>query len=171
MAFVGGVRQRLIKDNFALDIEQGLRALGWYDTGRQHLPVTVIADQFEPAKAIQPNLLGVTLEDLMVSEMEMGSSLEESNYLAFIDVFAENNTIGQHLTGDVLDLLRGKFSQIKPETILGVKNLGSPAKEHLFNCYYENFEVERTRTWDNAYNKFWWTISLDIIDYYMDDRD
>ena len=171
MAYVGGKRQRLIKDNFARDIEAGLTTLGWFDAGRNHQPVKVISDQLDPAVEIKPNIVGITIEDIHPQEIEMGSYLEESTISSFIDIFAEGNSVGQHLVGDVFDLLRGKFTSIKDNPLLPILDLGQPDLPLLFNCYYENFEIQKNRSWSSSYNQHWWTIGVDIIDYYMDDTD
>jgi hypothetical protein len=173
MAYVGGKRQRLIKDNMRLQIESGLEALGWLDEDRPHKPVRVIADQIEPNEEISPNLVAVIIEDFSFESMGIGQddSLEENRINTFVEIFAENNAIGQHLTGDVLDLLRGKFTQINDDTCLEVLDLGHEDTPVIFYCEYEDFEVQKNRSWDLPFNKYWWTIAVDIVDTYRDDRD
>ena len=169
--YVGGTRIRLIKDNLAIAIEAALDSLGWFDEDRVHRPVQVIAEQIDPLVEIVPNIVAVTIEDIDYMELEMGSDLEENRLTTFIDIFAENTAIGQHLTGDVVDFLRGKFTQINPEQVLGVYDLGQATPSFLFNCFYEDFEVNNSRSWDLPYNKYWWTIGVDIIDRYMNDTE
>ena len=172
MAYVGGSRQRLIKDNMKRQIESGLDALGWFDAGRPHMPVTVSADQFEPNEEIKPNAVVVVIEDFTAESMGMGQdeSLEENTINAFVEIFAEDNSIGQHLAGDVYDLMRGKFTAIDDSRAIDVLDLGVD-DAHLFYCWYEDFEIMKNRSWDLPFNKYWWTIAVDIIDTYRDDRD
>jgi hypothetical protein len=172
MAYVGGKRQRLIKDNLKRHIEEGLDTLGWFDAGRPHKTVRIIADQVEPSEEVTPNLIGVMIEDFSFEEMGMGQdwSLQENTINAFIEVFAENNAVGQHLTGDIYDLIRGKFTDIYDDTSFEVLDLGVD-DSFLFRCDFEDFEVMKNRSWDLSFNKYWWTIAVDIIDTYRDDRD
>lgn len=169
--YVGGKRIRLIKDNLTFAVEAALDSLGWFDAGRNHRSVQVIGEQLDPSVEITPNIVGVTIEDIDYSELEMGSDLEENRLTTFIDIFAENTAIGQHLTGDVVDFLRGKFTQINPEQILEVYDLSQATPSFLFNCFYEEIEVNNSRSWDLPYNKYWWTIGVDIIDRYMNDTE
>lgn len=172
MAYVGGRRQRLIKDNMKRQIEAGLDALGWFDTNRPHLPVSISADQFEPNEEIKPNAIVVVIEDFAAEALGIGQddSLEENRINAFVEIFAEDNSVGQHLAGDVYDLMRGKFTQIDDLKGVDVLDLGVD-DSHLFYCWYEDIEIMRNRSWDLPFNKFWWTIAVDVIDTYRDDRD
>lgn len=172
MAYVGGKRQRLIKDNLKRHIQEGLDALGWFDAGRPMKPLTVVADQFDPTVEIKPNIVSVILEDQNAIEMGMGQDwkLQENTINGFIEIFAENNGIGQHLAGDVLDLLRGKFTSIYDDESFEVLDL-TVDNSFLFRCEFEHFEMMKNRTWDLPFNDYWWTIAVDIVDTYRDDTD
>ena len=172
MAYVGGRRQRLIKDNIKRQLEADLNALGWLDSGRPHMPVTVSADQFEPNEEIKPNAIVVVIEDFGNEPMGMGQdfNLEENTINCFVEIFAENSSIGQHLAGDVYDLMRGKFTSINDLGGIDVLDLGVD-DSHLFYCWYQDFEIMKNKSWDLPFNKYWWTIAVDVIDTYRDDRD
>lgn len=169
--YVGGSRQRLIKENLVQFIEDGLSSLGWFNAGRNHAPVLVTGDHIDPSVSIQPNVVGISFEDQDFSDMEMGSALEETRHSVVVDIFAENVPIGQHLCGDVTDLMRGKFSSISSQDRLAVWDLFTASPSILFYCQFEEFFVERNRQWETAHNEFWWSIAVDVIDVYMDDRD
>jgi len=164
--YVGGKRHRLIKASFGDDIQGMLDALSWTSTNRRHKPVKLIVDEYDPAIEIKPNLIGITVEDMRAEEIEMGSTLDENSITCFIDIFAENNSIGQHITGDLYDCLKGKYPNVKEDNLLPVYDPTAATPEWIFNCFYENVETNRNREWDQAFNKYWWTIALDIIDYY-----
>jgi hypothetical protein len=167
--YVGGARQRLIKENLVNFVEDGLTAIGWFNAGRNHEPVTVTGDHIDPSVSIRPNVVGVSFEDEDFSDMELGSDLEETRHSVVIDVFAENVPIGQHLKGDVTDLLRGKFTSISSTDRLAVWDLFAASPSILFHCQFEDFFVERNRQWETAHNEFWWSIAVDLVDHYAND--
>lgn len=170
--YVGGKRHRLIKDNVKRQVTEGLDSLGWFNTARRHKPVEVLGTQLDPSEEITPNKVCVFIEDFNDAEMGMGQdwNLTETRINCFLEVFAENGSIGQELTGDIYDILRGKFNAINDDTSVAVYDLTGD-NELLFHCDYEDIEVMRSRNWDLPFNKYWWTIAVDIIDTYRDDRD
>lgn len=169
--YVGGARQRLIKENLINFIEDGLSSLGWFNSGRNHEPVLVTGDHIDPSVSIKPNVVGVSFEDMDFSDMEMGSSLEETRHSVVVDIFAENVPIGQHLCGDVTDLLKGKFTSIYSQDRLAVMDVFAASPSLLFYCQFEDFFVERNRQWETAHNEFWWSIAVDLLDHYANDLD
>lgn len=169
--YVGGARQRLIKENLVQFIEDGLSSLGWFNAGRNHAPVSVVGDHIDFSVSIQPNVVGVSFEDQNFSDMEMGSALAETRHSVLVDIFAENTAIGQHLCGDILDLMRGKFTAISSQDRLAVWDLFAASPSILFHCQFEDFFVERNSQWETAHNEYWWSITVDLLDHYADDLD
>lgn len=171
MTYVGGFRERLIKENLITFLEDGLEQLGWLGSDRNHMPVKVTGDHVDPSVEIQPNIVAVSFEDEFFEDLEMGSDLESNLHAVVVDIFAENLPIGQHLKGDVLDLMRGKFTAISSAPTLRVYDITQASPTYLFSCYYENFEVERNRSFEKAHNEFWWSIAVDLVDVYLNDAD
>lgn len=171
MAYVGGLRERLIKENLVAFLESGLQEIGWYDSARNHEPVSVTGDHLDPSVEIKPNIVSVSFEDEFFEDLEMGSDLQSNLHAVVVDIFAENLPIGQHLKGDVLDLMRGKFSSISSEPTLRVYDITQASPTYLFSCYYEDFEVERNRSFEKVHNEFWWSIAVDLVDVYLNDTD
>lgn len=171
MTYVGGLRERLIKENLVAFIESGLDELGWFGADRNHMPVSVTGNHVDVEQEIEPNIVSVSFEDEFFEEMEMGSDLESNLHAVVVDVFAESLSIGQHLKGDVLDLMRGKFTAISSDPTLRVYDINQASPTYLFSCYYENFEVERNRFFEKTHNEFWWSIAVDLIDIYQNDAD
>lgn len=175
MTYIGGVRNRLVRDNFRRMIEESLSELGWFDSNRNHLPVTVKSGPFNTSEEILPNVVGISIEDIQSEELELGSILEESRHFAYVDIFAEDDPIGTQLAGDVFDIIRGKFSSLRNSGIadgrLHVYDLSQASPSVIFYCGLEYPEINRNRNWDLKYNKFWWIIAVEIVDAYMDDED
>jgi hypothetical protein len=175
MSYAGGVRNRLIRDNFRRMIEEALTELGWFDDNRNHLPLTIKSGPFNTSEEILPNVVGISVEDILSEELELGSILEETRHFAYVDIFAEDDPIGTQLAGDIFDIVRGKFSSLRESGIadgrLHVYDLSQATPSVIFYCSFEDFEINRNRDWDLKFNKFWWIIAVDIVDAYMDDED
>jgi len=174
MSYVGGIRTRLVRDSFRKMIEDGLAELGWFGENRKHLPVSVKSTPYDPSEEIKPNVVAVSIEDSFSTELEMGSMLEQTQHFAYVDIFAQDDPIGTQLSGDVYDIIRGKFSALRDAGIadggLRVYDLTQSSQPEIFYCEFESPEITRNRDWDLRYNKFWWTIAVEIMDNYMDDE-
>jgi hypothetical protein len=175
MSYVGGVRGRLVRDSFRKMIEDSLSELGWFDANRNHLPVTVKSGPFNTSEEILPNVVGVSIEDVMTQELELGSLLEETRHFAYVDIFAQDDPIGMQLSGDIFDIIRGKFSALSASGIadgrLRVYDLSQATPSIIFYCDLEDVEINRNRNWELKFNKFWWIIAVEIVDNYTDDLD
>lgn len=164
---VGGLRRRLIKDNLELLLNDCLDSLGWFDTNRQHKPVSLVGTMVENSTEIKPNLVSISAEVVTNTEMEMGSGLEENRWTFYIDIYAENEDVGLHLAGDIYDIIRGKMSSVgRSTTEFVVLDLTQATPSELFYCDIDNIDIARSRDWTKAYSRYWWTIGLDVLDYY-----
>ena len=170
--YVGGRRRRLIKDNFYNLINDSLDALDWFDPSRKHKPVSVVNSQIDNSDEIKPNVVGISTEDLVSEDMELGSNLESNIWSVFVDVFAESENLGLHLAGDIYDIVRGKLPSIgRTDSSFEVLDLSAATPSSLFVCEFESIELGRNRDWAKPYNKFWWTVALEIVDFYSDEDD
>lgn len=170
--YTGGLRLRLVQDNFMTYLRDGLDALGWFDVGRANEPLQVIIDPLEHEIEIKPNMVAVSGEAISNYELEIGSGLEENRWAFFLDIYAESHAIGVHLAGDVRDLLRGKIRSIGYSTpFYSVFDLSLSSPVELFKCEMESVEINRARNYAKPYQKFWWIVSLDVVDNYDSDED
>ena len=174
MSYVGGIRARLVRDNFRMMIEDSLSEIGWFDENRKHYPVVVKSTPFDPSEEIKPNVVCTSIEDSFSEELELGSLFEQTQHFAYIDIFAQDDPIGMQLSGDIYDIIRGKFSSLRDSGLadgtLTVYDLSSASKPEIFYCDLENPQISRNRNWDLKYNKFWWTVAVEIMDNYTDDE-
>lgn len=169
--YVGGKRLRLIKDNFESSIRNSLTTLGWFDNNRRHAPVTLVAEQLDPHNELSPNIIGIAFDDMIFDEIEVGSSFSENQWSVYIDIFAESESVGLHLAGDIFDILRGKFSVLGDTDILRVYDLTQATPDQLFYCLLENSDIARVKGWSKPHTKYWWTVYCEIHDYYADEGD
>ncbi len=169
--YVGGKRLACIQDSFYRMVSDSMADLGWLTSNPgTRSDVTILAEQINPGTEIKPNQIGISSEDLTESPWEMGSTLAENRWDIFIDIFAENEFVGVALSGDIFDILRGKMSAIgRTGTLFPVYDYEDNSV--MFNCSLENIEINRVRDWDRPYNKYWWIVACQIVDYYTDDQD
>ena len=169
---VGGLRRRLIKDNFYYMVYNSMDQLNWFNTDawKSNSPVELLPEQLDPSKEIQPNKVSISAEELNIRAWEMGSTLDEYAWDIYIDIFAEDESVGIHLSGDIYDILVGKFGSIgRSDDKLDVYNLAIDGEPFLFTCELKNIETARVREWNKPFNKYWWVIGCTVVDYYYGD--
>lgn len=170
--YAGGMRFRLIQDNFENMVRGALDTLGWFDAGRSHKPVTLISQAVDPHSQIVPNLVGIAAEDMSSLELELGSNFEELRWYYYIDIFAEDGAVGLHLTGDIQDILKGKMASAgRSRPSFDVYDLSMTTPTRLFWCEIENVQFQRQRNFQQAQGQYWWTIAAEVVDAYYDEGD
>jgi hypothetical protein len=171
---VGGIRKRLIKHSFEVLVNDILDGLGWFEDGRGHKPVTVIGGSVDDDGPVEvsPNIVSIAAEDINTTEWEMGTSLEEVRWDVYIDIYAENDSVGLHLASDLMDGLKGKMSSIdryRPHLLVQDYRQATPTD--LFYCQLESIDMAKVRNWQKKWQKHWFAIGLVIVDYYTDEDD
>lgn len=170
MTIVGGLRARLIKDSFFYMLEGRLTALGWFDSGRQHLPVNMLAMPRNWDQPIEFNTLAVSAEDVNDTESEMGSNLAEDRWTVYVDFFAEDDSVGADLANDVRDILRGKMPSIgASRAVLDVYDYRQATPPVIAYVDIENVLLDRARNFPRPWQQHWYAIRCDLVDEYYDD--
>lgn len=170
MEVSGGLRKRLIRDNLYYAISNSLDTLGWFDNTLSEQPVTLLAEQIDSSTEIKPNKIGLSTEDSLNRPIELGSNLEEDSWEIYFDIFAENEAVGIHLSGDIYDILRGKIAG-RTGSVLSVYDLTQTGEPYLFSCNIEDIEMARVREWERPFNKYWWVVGCLIKDQYYGEGD
>lgn len=169
--YVGGLRLRLIKDSLYYMLNSSMDQLGWFNSGLTTKPVILTPEQLDTSVEIKPNIVGISSENMIQQDIELGSNLAENTWDIYIDVLAEDEAVGIHLAGDIYDILRGKISSIgRTKPRLEVYDLYPNNNDIIFNCQFENVILHRVRDWSKPANKYWWVIGVEIIDTYYDDQ-
>lgn len=167
--YVGGRRARLIKDNVYNFVKNGLTELDWFDTPSEHLPL-VMHPKISPWDVeVTPNTITVSTENAIDTEAEMGSSFAEHRWQYFVDIFAEDDSVGLHLATDVKDMLIGHMTVISeygPDIAVYDLSISSATPVELFTVEVENISMDKGRFYESAAKKFWWQIAFDIVDAY-----
>lgn len=174
MALVGGLRDRLVVENVRITIEDALRSLGWFDLNNalRSMPLSVRTEPVDDREEIQPNVIAILDESLQTSSMELGSDLFEYRWNYAIDVYAEDNGTGKHLTGDLRAILEGKLPSIgRVGNVIPIFNLTVATPYEIFTVELENIASGKQKVWNKHYEKFWWTLVFDVVDHYDNEND
>lgn len=170
--YTGGIRLRLIKDSFYQMVKDSLEARNWFAAGRRHSPVEFVRDRLDPSVQILPNKIALATDDIIGYEAELGSDLRENIWAFTLDIYAENDDLGLELAGELRDILRGKMRSIGRTTpTFSVMDYSLATPVPIFTCEIEDAEFGRINDNPKPYNKFWWRVICDVIDYYDNDED
>lgn len=168
---VGGLRARLIKDSFFYMLQSHLEELGWFDSGRQHMPVALIAEPRNWDEPIEFNTLVLSAEDVNDTEEEMGSNLTEDRWTYYVDFFAEDDAVGADLAGDVRDILRGKMPTIgASRAMLRVYDYRQATPPVIAHVEIENVLLDRARNFPRPWQQHWYSVRCDLVDHYYDEN-
>lgn len=170
MALVGGLRARLLRESLFAFLYGGLDELGWFDIGRDHLPINFVSTQIADDTEIPLNTLVLADEDIVSSDEELGSLLAENRWTFFVDFFAEDDAVGLDLVRDVRDLVQGRFSSIAPGPTFGVYDWRQATPPLLFSCEIEDAAVDRAHGFTKPWQRFWYSCSFQVIDVFSDDE-
>lgn len=110
MAPEGGLRDRLVHESLTELLRSCLSDLGWFNTVDPAVrrPVNLRTMPARLDEEIQPNVVVVTPGDDDTEDVELGSTLAEHTREYWVEVYAEDEAILNHLRGDIEAILRGK---------------------------------------------------------------
>lgn len=165
MPIEGGLRARLIRDSLHSMLEDALTEIGWFDSGRTHKTVNFLDRPNSWNEQIELNSLIVTFDDDVSEEAEMGSMMTDDTYTYYIDLFAESNDLGEHLSGDIRDILRGKMeaaSRTRPSLTVYDYSLATPTE--AFTCQIEEVIRDKAEGYEKPWQKHWFVVRCDVVD-------
>lgn len=170
MAYVGGMRSRLIRDSVFRMVRDGLDALDWFDPTRKHKPVTMRASDVPQDEEIPPNTLALADEAQDELEDELGSNMAEHRWTFYVDFYAENDTIGIHLIHDVKAILGGRMPSIgRTGPFCHVYDYTQATPPRIFTVEIEDIVVDRGHDFPQAWLRYWYSCRFEIVDYYGDE--
>lgn len=165
---VGRHRLRVIQEAVVNKVTEGLDDLDWFKPLKSRRPVEIVTEPIDNTIEIVPNKVSIVLEDLWSQEIELGSHLSSDTWECYIDIYAENNLVGQGLAADITAILSGKMPSIDHGTTR-IPVIDYRDDQVSFYCDIENVIIERQRDSDRKYLRYWWIIGFDLIDSYYDD--
>ncbi len=171
--YTAGFRARLVRDNMHNFVDQGLSDLGWFDSGRQHQSVRLYVEAAPWDEEIKPNAVMVSTEGVREGELELGSNLSEQSWEYYVDVIAESEALGLHLTTDIRDLLAGHITQNVTFTgpMVPVYDLsqGGATPDLMFMVDVVDIGMDKGRMYNTPTKKHWWQVSFTVMDSYADE--
>jgi len=156
----GGLRTRLTIESVTKAIEAYLDGEGWFDIGREHLPVTLLDEFPGDNDEVALNTLAFSADGGSGVSAEMGSLAENHFMSLFVDFFAENDALGRHLIGDV-------YYFLKTNPALPVYDYTDTTPfPILFHVHVEEEDVDwrKPSRAVSAWQKHWFTCSFTIED-------
>jgi hypothetical protein len=157
-ALTGGLRDRMIIECVTKHIEDRLTSLGWFDPGRQHLPI-VLVDEYPDEDSEPPlNTLAFSTELGTGQDSELGTIAELFSLTMYVDFFAENDAIGRHLVGDI-------YAFLKENRVLSVTDLSlvDPTIE-FFVEVDDDVETRKSARSVNAWQRHWYICAFTLTD-------
>lgn len=169
---VGGLRARFIHDSTFETLRAALDALGWFDSGRRHLPINLIPTAAEWDAEIPLNTVAVSSTNTSGEDAELGSNLIDDRTVFYVDIYAQDDALGKHLAYDVRDLLRGKMPSIgRARPVLDVLDLSQVPPAPVTIAEIDNVVVDRANSFARDWEKHWWVVRFDVLDSYGDELD
>ena len=168
MAPVGGLRVRLVFDSLYNMINTALTDLGWFDLGRSHGDITFIPEPVDDSVEVPMNTLGLTGEDVFTTDLEMGGPRGEHVRQFYLDFYAENHALGQHVAFDLRDILQGRMASIGRDgpvfTIYDYTVTPTPTEIGVGEI--EGVFVDRAPAGSEEWRKNWWSVAFRVLDHY-----
>jgi hypothetical protein len=167
MVVVGGTRVRIVYDSIYNEINRALTALGWFDAGREHLPITFRTLPVDDETGVPPNTLVLVSEDEFFNESELGSPYGEHTRQYYLDFYAESQPLGEHVIFDCRDILEGRMASIgRDGPVIPLMNYSIATPVEIGTLDVEFVQVDRGHLFQYPWQKFWYSCSFTILDYY-----
>lgn len=168
MSVYGGLRMRYIHGSLVNMIEDSLAALNWFSDSNSLIvnPLSIVSSPIDPLEEILPNKIFIGSIDMDDLGGEMGSShLSDYHWDFFVDVIAENESVGTHLSGDIFNIVRGKLGSVgRSAPVLNVYDLSGGSGEPITVCDIEHVHLRREKSFEKPFHRYWWSVGFTLID-------
>lgn len=170
MAYVGGLRARLIRDSVYNALNDALADLGWYEASPSRAPVTFRSSPFPLDEQVPPNTLALSDENDDAAEMELGSTLSEFTWDMFVDIYGEDDAVALHLAGDVADILAGRMASVgRDRPVIDVYDYTLATPVVIFTVEVIAVHKDRAHGFPQPWLRFWRSVPFKIVDSYTDE--
>ncbi len=167
---VGGLRSRLIRRALYNRIYAGLDGLGWFDSGRQHVPVTFVQKEIDADQEVTPNAIGLADGPSSDTDAETGSTLAEYRLNYYVDIYAESTALGLHLAGDIKDIIQGRFSatlsQTGPEIPVWDFSLATPVELFSVDVVRVLIDKPEFTSGSRPWRAHYYSLAVTLVDAY-----
>lgn len=169
MTVTAGLRARLITDSIRSLIEDGLDALGWFDSNRSHLPIVFHAEPPAWDQALVYNTMVLSVRSRSSTFVEVGSTfIDDSTHLG-IDLYVENASLGVELANDIRDVLRGRLDPGAARATATIFDLRQPTPPEIGYVTISDVRAIRVPPEVNlAYTAHWFGVEFLVSDHYYE---
>jgi hypothetical protein len=173
----GGLRTRLILDSTRVTILGALEQLGWFDATiyddppgvRTHQPVRYVARPKNWDDVVEPNGLAITSEDISDNPAGLGGEVDDQIEI-YIDLFAQDESFGWHLTGDIRDICLGRYPTLgRDAPWIDVYDLRQATPAPFTQIEIQDVRVDRYQGMAQPWQRYWFMIRLSLYDDYADE--
>jgi hypothetical protein len=143
--------------------------LGWFDSGRRHAPINLVTLPTTEAESVPFNSLSISTEDQRSLEAGLGNEIDDIHVM-WVDFFAENTQIGQHLIGDIHDIVLGKMASIeRVAPIVDVYDLRDATPWVFTVVDIESVGLDRFDGLPRPWQENWMMLHCNLVDEHLDD--
>lgn len=150
----GGIVDRFVRESVFEAANVELTTKGWFAAGRGHEPIVVTYEFPEEDDPVVINTLAMSVGDSDVDYVELGSTNFSKSHVYVFDFFAENDSLGSELIGDLQD----RFFNSPSIPIYDYEN----AKAVLFYAEVVDAFTDRPRRVTQPWQKHWHSLGIDI---------
>lgn len=171
----GGLRSRLIIDSVRFAVVSTLQHAGWFDPtiydtppgNRRHEPFRYIPRPVDWAEDIRPNAIAISPEDIADEPFGFGGEVQDTNEI-YIDVFAQDDSLGWQVAFDIRDSLLGKTDRAAGPQV-DVYDFRQPTPAPFTTVDIDLVEVDRSQGEARAWQRHWFMLHLVLLDEYGDE--
>lgn len=162
MTLEGGLRDRMVLESFLQWVRSDLDALGWFDSGREHLPIRVIdvyPDNDGENTQVPLNTMAFSVGDSFQNLLELGSKAETHVVPMYIDFYGESDALTRHILGDI-------YLRLNRDPVIPVYDysLATPVVDFSAFVVEESTEVSYPTRATNPWQKHWGIVSCLVED-------
>ena len=155
----GGKRDRMIKESMWQAVQGHLTTEGWFAGGREHSAI-VLTDEYpdDNSTDVAPNTLAFSVGISGGEPAWLGDRTEDHYLTYFCDFFAEDDSVGLHLAGDIYEFLKS----VDTLPVYDYSDVGDP--EEFRVEVEDDIEKRKPANATNAWQKHWFTVSFTVRD-------
>lgn len=156
---VGGLRDRMVMESVLRLVQQSLDGDGWFDSGRNHQPITIVDEYPDTDTEVPINTLAFSFGDTYQRMVELGHRAELFHVPIYIDFFAESDGLSRHIIGDI-------YAWANENPVIPVWNfdMATPEVDFYIEIMEESVEVQRATRATHPWLKHWATLVFIVSD-------
>jgi hypothetical protein len=171
----GGLRTRLVLDSARFAVILAMKQNGWFDPTvfdtppgtRRHQPFRYITRPTDWMQKIQPNAIAISSEDIADEPLAFGGEVEDSTEF-YVDVFAQDDSLGWQVAYDIRDSLLGKSANaVGPQ--LDIYDFRQPTPAAFTTVDLDIIEVDHAQGDARTWQRHWFMIHVVLLDDYDDE--